>query len=153
MGSIADYMEDQEFGATKHDPSIATSYSAGQGDGARPRTRLPRKPNKMANIKLSKRRARGKSRKQRNFIAVKEAAASGNKYIYLDLGRTKGIFKVIGGKRKPRVKMIWSLSRKSVVIPSNPWLAPAVAATEPKMADIYAKSLRFQLRRRNLFKG
>ena len=46
VGSIADYMEDQEFGAVKSKSgkegvAIATSYSAGQGENAQPRTRLP----------------------------------------------------------------------------------------------------------------
>ncbi len=156
VGSIADYMESQEFGDVKAKKGkegvpIATSYAAGLSEQAKPRTRLPRKPNKMQNIILSKKR-KGANRKQRNVIAVKEAAKSGQKYAFLDMGRTKGLFKVVGGKRRPRVKMVHDLSRTSVRIPRNPLLKPAVAATRPKMRGIHEKSLEFQAKRLGLFK-
>lgn len=156
VGSIADYMADQEFGGLKTKTgkkgvAIATGYSAGQ-EGQQPRTRLPRKPNQLLAIQLKHRRRKGANRRQRNLIAVKDAAASGNKYVYLDLGRTEGIFRVIGGKRNPRVKMVHDLSRTSVRIPANPWLSPAIDKTEPLMPGIYGDSLRFQLRRLGLFK-
>lgn len=152
VGSIADYMEDQEFGATKAKPAIATSYSAGQGQDAQPRTRLPRKPNKLANIQLQNKRRRGSSRKQRNLIAIKDAAASGNKFVFLDLGRRKGIFRVTGGKRNPKIRMVHDLSNQSVVIPKNPWLKPAFDESLRMLPAFYADALRFQLRRNGLFR-
>lgn len=158
VGSIADYMEDQEFGATKakkgsEGVAIATSYSAGQGQDAQPRTRLPRKPNKLANIQLQNKRRRGSSRKQRNLIAIKDAAASGNKFVFLDLGRRKGIFRVTGGKRNPKIRMVHDLSNQSVVIPKNPWLKPAFDESLRMLPAFYADALRFQLRRNGLFRG
>lgn len=157
VGSIADYMEDQEFGATKakkgsEGVAIATSYSAGQGQDAQPRTRLPRKPNKLANIQLQNKRRRGSSRKQRNLIAIKDAAASGNKFVFLDLGRRKGIFRVTGGKRNPKIRMVHDLSNRSVVIPKNPWLKPAFDESLRMLPAFYADALRFQLRRNGLFR-
>lgn len=157
VGSTADYMADQEFGGVKtkkgkQGVAIATGYSAGQ-EGQSERTRLPRKANKLANIRLSK-RGRGKgSRIQRNFVKVKEAAASGQKYVFLDLRRGEGIFRVLGGKRKPRIKMVHDLSRPSVNIPRNPWLAPAVKQTEKQIPGIYRDALIFQLKRNKLFRG
>ena len=157
VGSIADYMEVQEFGGFKarkgkEGVAIPTSYSAGQGEGVQPRTRLPRKPNRMANIRLQGRSKGRGSRKQRNFVAVKQAASSGSKYVFLDLGRRKGIFKVTGGKRRPKIKMVHDLSLQSVTIPKSPWLGPAVAATVPQIPQLYAASLRFQLKRLGLFR-
>lgn len=157
VGSIADYMEDQEFGAVKTKTGkegvlIATSYSAGQGENSQPRTRLPRKPNRMANIQLQRRRKKGTSRKQQNLIAIKQSAETGRKYVFLDLGRTKGIFKVTGGKRLPKIKMVHDMSRQSVVIHKNPWLAPAFEKTTHMIPAFYADALRFQLRRRGLFR-
>jgi hypothetical protein len=156
VGSKADYMETQEFGGTETSSSgkgvaIATSYSAGQ-EGHRPRTRLPRRPNKMAAIQLQKRRKRGTSRAQQNFIAIREAATSGTKFLYLDLGRRRGIFRVTGGKRKPRIKMVHDLTRSSVAIPKSPWLAPAVRDTEKFIPGIYKDALVFQLQRNRLFR-
>lgn len=156
VGSTADYMETQEFGGTESSSSgkgvaIATGYSAGQ-EGQQPRTRLPRRPNKMAAIQLQKRRKRGSTRKQQNFIAVRDAAASGSKFIYLDLGRRRGIFKITGGKRKPKIKMVHDLTRASVAIPKNPWLAPAVRDTEKYISGLYVDALKFQLQRNNIFR-
>lgn len=156
VGSIADYMEDQEFGAIKNKTgkegvAIATSYSAGQGEDAQPRTRLPRKPNKMANIQLQRRRKKGSGRKQQNLVAIKQAAKTGRKYVFLDLGRRQGIFKVIGGKRRPKIKMVHDMTSESVVIPKNPWLKPAVDKVD--VPRIYRKSLEFQVRRKGLFRN
>ncbi len=156
VGSIAPYMEVQEYGGVKRaggreGTPIPTAYSAGQGLTARPRTRLPRKPNKLANIRLSSRGIRG-NRRRRNIAVVKQAAESGQKYVYLDLGRRKGIFKVIGGKRRPKVRMVHDLTRRSVRIPREPWLRPAVDTLAPKMRGIHAESLRFQIRRFGIFK-
>ena len=157
VGSTEDYMKDQEFGATKtkkgsEGVAIPTAYSAGQGEDARPRTRLPRKPNKMQNITLRNRKGKAKSRRQANLLAVQAAANSGNKYAFLDLGRRKGIFRVTGGKRNPRVKMVWDLTRQSVRINPTPWLGPAVQdASRLDGPRIMLQSLQFQAKRRRLF--
>ena len=153
VGSIAPYMENTEFGGVKEDPAIQTGYSAGQR-GQQPRTRLPRRKNALKNIKLSKRKRGGKlSRVQRNIVKVKQAAESGNKYVYLDLRRGKGVFKVIGGKRRPKIRMVADLSRKSVVIPATPTLGPAVAATRRAIPIIYKAALTQQLARHRLFRS
>lgn len=156
VGSIADYMEHQEFGAVKSKTgkegvTIATSYSSGEGENAQPRTRLPRKPNRMQSIALQKRRKKGSSRKQQNFIAIRQVAATGRKFVFLDLGRRKGIFRVIGGKLRPKIKLVHDMTKQSVVIPKNPWLKPAFDETMRMLPAFYADALRFQLRRRNLF--
>lgn len=155
MGSTADFFEDQEFGGTKRRKGrdgvpIATAYASGQ-NGQQPRTRLPRKVNTLRAISLKRsRKARG-SRRQRNTIAIKEAAESGNKFVFLDLGRTKGIFKVVGGKRRPRIKMVWDLTRSIVRIPKNPTIAPAANDTQALMPELYREALEFQARRNRLF--
>lgn len=156
VGSTADYMEDQEFGTVirktgKEGVQIATGYSAGQ-EGQK-RTRFPRKANQMKTIQLQRRRKKGGSRKQRNLVAIKEAATSGTKFVFLDLGRRKGIFKVTGGKRRPKIKMVHDMTKQSVVIPKNPWLSPAVKKTTKKIPEIYKRSLIFQLKRQGLFKS
>ena len=153
VGSIADYMADQEFGSIKTKKGgeglpIATSFSAGQGQNAQPRTRLPRRANMLATIRLSRRGKKGKGRKQQNLIAIKQAA-TGTKYVFLDLGRRKGIFKVTGGKRRPKIKMVHDLTRQAIVVPRNPWLAPAVARVD--VATIYFEALTFHARRQGLF--
>lgn len=158
LGSIAPYMDEQEFGGIKRATGktgvpIATGYSAGQ-QGQQPRTRLPRRQNKLANIQLRKRKGGRKlTRVQQNIIKVKAAAESGSKYVYLDLRRGEGIFRVLGSKKRPRIKMVHDLSRKSVRIPATPTLGPAVAATRRAIPILYKAALTEQLERRGLFRG
>jgi len=156
VGSIADYMETQEFGATKNKRGkegipIATSYAAGQ-EGATPRTKIVRKPNKLQNIQLQRKQRKAKSRRQRNIMAIQEAAKSNKKYIFLELEKTKGIFKVIGGKKNPRIKMVYSLKEQSVRIPKNEWLNPATESASKKKDKIYKEALEFQLKKFGLFR-
>lgn len=158
LGSTQGYMEKQEFGGFKNRTgkegvAIPTQYSAGQGMGAQPRTRLPRKPNKIQNIRLKTRGKKGATRQQRNIVAIKLAATSGDKFVFLDLGRKKGIFKVIGGKRKPQIRMVYDMSEPSVRIPRKPWLKPSSDKTVQYIPEIYFKALTFQLNRLNLFKN
>lgn len=157
VGSIADYMADQEFGGTKRRKgsegvAIPTSYSAGQGLAARPRTRLPRKPNRLQSIRLKQQRRKGSNRVQRNLVAIKQAATSGSKFVFLDLQKSKGIFKVIGGKRRPKIRMVHDLTRTSVRIPRKPWLAPSVDQVTPQIRGIYGDALVFQMKRQKIFR-
>lgn len=154
VGSVAKYLATQEFGGVersggKHKP-IATTYSAGQGRGQQPRTRMPRRPNRLQAIKLKRRGRKTGSRVQRNVVAVKQAAAGSDKYVYLDLGRRQGIFKVTGGKRRPRVNMVWDMSRLSVRVPRHPWLRPATLATQRHIPEYYRAALLYQLRRQGI---
>lgn len=153
-GSVQDYLRKQEFGATEqstgtHGVAIPTSYASGE-EGARPRQRLPRRPNQIQNILLSRKRNQGKNRKQRNLIAVKQAAAGGNKFVFLDLGKRKGIFKVLwGGKRGrgARLKMVYDLSKPSITLIARPWLSPATDTAVRKMPQFYEAALKAQLSR------
>jgi len=157
VGSIADYMEDQEFGAIKtkkgkEGVGLTTSYAAGQGMDAQPRTRLARKANSMAQVKLSKNNKKGQSKKQRNIIAIRQAAASGRKFVFLDLQKSKGIFKVIGSKKRAKLRMVRDLTNTSVKIDKNPWLLPAFNEAKRMQPAFYADALRFQARKNGLFK-
>jgi hypothetical protein len=153
VGSTQEYMRFQEEGHTevskgKHGVPIPTSYSAGQA-GRRPRTRLPRRPNQMRNIQL-RRGGKGQgSATQRAIRAIKESIVSGNKTIFIDFGpgKRKGIFRVLGGKRNTRIRMIQDLSQRSVRIPQHKWLEPAVEQAQKGMPDDYRDGLLFQLRR------
>ncbi len=159
VGSVEEYMSKQESGGIVRKKGttgvpIASSYSAGQGRGAK-RTRLPRRPNKLSSISLGRSRGFGLTPKQRNLLAVKNAVKSGKRNIYLKLGRTEGIFRVVGGTKrnssKAKVNMLWDMSRDSVVINSNPWLQPSVDQVSKKIPSIHVKSLEFQLKRNKLF--
>lgn len=157
-GSIASYMPDQEFGGTKtkrgsEGVPIATTSSSGEGRGVQPRRKLSKRSNKLSRIKLSKNRVKRASKKQEAFLRVKQAAASGRKFIFLDLQKHPGIYRVKGGKRKPKIDLVHDMSRKSVRIPRTQTFLPATRATQKLIPRFYKESLIFQLKRHGLFKG
>jgi hypothetical protein len=150
VGSIQPYLLTQEEGGTKrkrgrHGVGIPTSVASGEGRNARPRRRLVRRPNRLANISLGARP--GRHRKQRNAIAIRMAIASGRRFVFLELERAKGMFRIMGGKRRPRLEMIWDTSRPSVRIPRTPTLEPAMLRVNTRMPELLAEAMRFQLRR------
>lgn len=156
VGSTAEYMERQEIGGTKHSKGgsnlhIPTSFSAGQSMTSKPRMKMPRGQNKLSKIRLRKTGKKFSSKKQRNFVAIKMAAEAKLKYVYLNLPKSKGIFKIMGGKRKRQIKMVHDMSRKSVKTMANPWLAPAVEKVKKKIPRLYATGLKFNMKKYNLF--
>jgi hypothetical protein len=160
IGSVADYMETQEFGGVKkkrgkEGVSIPTSFSAGQGR-SKDRTRLPKKPNKLENIRLKKKNKRRLTGRQELLVKVQQAVNTGNKYIFhqFDAGK-KGIFKVVGGTKNikrgwpgnARLEMVWDMTEQIVTIPATPWLRPAVNTASKFLPIAYKKALQFQLNR------
>ena len=160
VGSTQEYMREQEQGTTKvkkgkHGVVIPTSFSAGQAESAKPRTKTPRGRFKMSTITIQRQRKHWKSKKQANAVAIKQALKRGNQFIYLELGTKKGIFYIKGNAKTSKIsklKMLYDLSHSSVRVPKHEWLKPAVAHTERRMGAIYFKALKFQLERHNLFK-
>lgn len=157
VGSVMPYMEVQEFGGVKYRKGargvpIPTPESS--GEATLPRRKLPKRSNSLAAISLRQTRTRAASRQQRNRIAIAEAAEQGGRarFVFLDLGRRSGIFRVTGGKRRPRLVKLYGLGRPSVVIPRRPWLLPATRRIEPQIPRYYAQALAQQLQRRGLFK-
>jgi hypothetical protein len=156
VGSTQGYMTKQEEGGVvdktgKHGVAIPTSYSAGESESAKPRRRVTRKSNRMSSIRLRQVSGSFKSKKQKAVATIKWAVKSGFKYVYLELDRSKGIFKIVGGKRRPKIKMVYSLDRPIVIIRKRPWLMPAVTRVMKRSDTIYARTLAFELRRRGLF--
>ena len=152
VGSFQDYMRDQEFGGTtvrkgQKGVAIPTAYSSGGGQTAIPRRRLPRAHNKLSRIKLRNNGRKGATKAQRNLIAVRQAIKSGRREVYMDTGRSQFIARVTGGKRSPRVRMLYNLTRRSTPIPKNPWLTPATNRAVRGREDFYAKHMRLQMKR------
>lgn len=154
LGSTQDFMKTQEFGGVVRDPTITTQYASGEGVGSSsPRKRLASKVNSLRAIRLKSKAAKGKSRKQRNLIKIIDAVNSGSKFIYLETEKTKGIFKVVGGKKNPKkggpkgakLRMVHRTDIKAVTIKANPWLQPAVVKLAPFAQGIYSKALQYQI--------
>jgi len=158
VGSTMNYMEDQEFGKTiyktgKHGVSIPTSTASGEARGARPRRKTVVRSRFATRIKLFKsKRRKAKTRVQHVVSTVRAAAdAGGRKFIYLPrLGKMRsGIYLITGGKRKPKLNLIYDLSKKSVTVPARPTLKPAVDTIRPRMPQYYQTA--FEQRTKKIF--
>jgi len=152
VGSTQPYMATQEFGGVKRAKGtrgVPIATPAASGETSLPRRKLPRRANSLASIQLRKAgAARAANRKQRNAIAVAETQGRG--FVFLELGRRSGIYRVTGGKRRPKLSKVWDMTRPSVVIPQRRWLLPAVEAITPRMPQYYADALRAQLVRHGI---
>ena len=151
IGSTERYLEVQEFGGRKEKRGkegvpIPTSFSAGQPEQQKPRTKLTRLKNSLKKIRIKNRRRVGRSQEQQNLVTIRQAAESSPKFVFLDFGRRKGIFKVRGSAENPDIKLVWSLTNQNVVVPPSPWLKPATDKTVEKLPIIWSQALRFQLR-------
>ena len=158
MGHAEDYMREQEEGGMHHargkyGTAIPTTVASGEGMNAGKRRRVVRGPNRMRRIKLTQRsRNKGRNRRQRNAIAINEARKGKNKrFAFLELGKSTGIYSVRGSRRKPKLRMVHSMGRKSVKIPKNPWMTRTVAKVEPLGPRLYLKRLEQQVERQRLF--
>lgn len=148
-GSTEGYMARQEFGGFTAKRGrvglpIPTTYSSGEGLQASVRRRMPRKANMLNNIQVRGKRARG-GRAQRNLVAVKTAARGGN--VYLDMGRRKGLFRVLGSGKRRSVRMLWDLTSTRTITPKKPWLLPASRTAMTYQGVYYRKALIYQLER------
>ena len=153
VGSLAPYMETQEHGDTirgtgKHGKAIPTSLAAGQAKGAQPRTRVVRRKHHLGAIRPTSRLKTG-SRKQRNAATMQRAIKAGNDIVVLERDEGFGIFKLTG-KKRIRAKLLWDISRGSVVIKPNPTMDRALDKLRPEEPAIHIKALREQLARHGL---
>ena len=156
VGSIMDYMEDQEFGATKtktgkRGVAIPTSSASNEPRGARPRRRTVIPSRKRTRIKLHRTRIKAKNRKQHVVATVKAAIEKrGNAFVYLPrLGKLgAGVYLVYGSKKNPKINLIYDLSRSSVKVPKRPTLKPAVANIQPRMPAFYRKAFEIRIKKK-----
>jgi len=146
VGHPEDYMLKQERGGIDRG---AVPMPAASGEKSVPRRRLVRRPMKLRAITLGRRGRKG-SKRQRNAASIRMALKTKGKFVFLDTGKTKGIYKLSGGKRKLKFRMIWNMKTKSRFIKPTKTLEPALNRIDGKLAGIHIRSLKEQLRRRRL---
>jgi len=146
LGHTERYMRTQEDGGIDRG---AVPMPAASGEKTKPRLRLVRRANAMKAISLAMRGRKG-SKRQRNAASIRIARKAGRKFVFLHTERTKGIFRMRGGKRKVKFDMIWNLKTKSRFIKPTPTLEPTIQFINPKLPRLHIKSLKFQLRRLRL---
>jgi hypothetical protein len=128
LGHTEDYMRRLEEGkgerATRSALPIATEAAAGQAPGSLSsgRKRAVRKSMIIRTLGTIKRQPKSLPRKVRNARAVRDALKSGNKLAVLDLEKRKGIYKIMGGRKRPKVRKLYDLSRRTTPRPRTPTL-------------------------------
>lgn len=151
VGSVFDGMFIQEFGGVqhageKHGHRVPTSAAAGQY-GASPRTKRVRPGARINRLNFTNPKAsRFSSAAQRIAVALRLAAARGEKYTFIENDNTAGIYRIKGGKRKPRLVMLQRLMEGSVFVPPHPTLAPATWKAAKQVDKIALKHIMRQLK-------
>lgn len=128
LGHTEDYMRRLEFGigerARRGGLAIPTETAAGQAKGSLPagRKRAVRPSLVIRALGKIKRQGRSVPRKARNVRAVREAIRNGSRLAYLELDRRRGIYKIMGGKKRPQIRKLYDLTRRAVPLPRVPTL-------------------------------
>jgi len=151
VGSVADYMDEQEEGATirgsgKH-KAIPTSAAAGQAGGGK-RTKLVRGRFYLGAIQVAHPALSG-GRRQQNAIAIAVARKQGKNVVLLNRPKGgKALFLMgKGTKRKLKTRMLWDVSRGSVRVKPEPTLERSIAKVKPKLEHMMAASMQQQMQR------
>lgn len=153
LGHTEPYMALLEEGkpepAAKTFRPIPTEIAAGQAFGSLRGGRKARVLPKAIITKLGSLAVKGahaRGRKANNARAVRGALKSGRRLALLDMGRGKGIYRVMGGRRKPKLKKLYDLSRRSTPMPRIPTLERAVDRALAKGPDVALAAVERALR-------
>jgi hypothetical protein len=154
LGHTEEYMRLLEFGkpekAAKRFRAIPTEIAAGQAKGSlsggrvkavRPSAIITR----LGSLKLKGAKAR--SRKANNARAVRGAIRTGRRLALLDLGKGAGIYRVMGGKRRPKIVKLYDLTRRRTPMPRTPTLERALTRALSKGPAIAFAALERQIAR------
>jgi hypothetical protein len=156
LGHTEDYMYRLEHG--KSEPAarqwrpIPTETAAGQAKGSLRGGR--KKAVKRANViktlgSLKTKGFKGRERKARNARAVQHAIKSGKRLALLDMGRKKGIYKVMGTK-KPTIRKLYDLTRRVTPMPKVPTLQRTLEKTLALGPRIAYEAMQKQLHRHHM---
>jgi hypothetical protein len=153
VGSTAPFMRDQEEGALvrgRHgQKGIPAPGAAGQQPGSK-RTRLVRSAYRLGAINVAHPQLKG-SRRQRNAIALAVARRKGQTIALLERPKGgKALFKLMGGKRRIKTRMLWDFSKRAVRVHSEPTLQRTLTAVSRKIPHILMASTLEQLRRNRI---
>jgi hypothetical protein len=153
LGSTAPYMGDQEKGATirgrgRHKP-IPGPVAAGQAPGTK-RTKLVRAGNKLSALQAQK--GVGRNKRQRNAVAIAIARRRSQAVVLLERpSGGKGLFKLMGGRKKATARLLWDVSRGSVKVKAEPTLQRTLKRIQPRVEQIHVEAVVEQLKRHKVF--
>lgn len=147
LGSTEEYMAKQEVGG-KGKAYVPNPSASGESSRSRVRRRPIRQANWINQLTPARAPAVSGSQQEKNVVALKTAKAKGAKHVVMNKGRGPGIYRVLGTKRKPSARLLYSLRSAPVTIKPRPWLVPtAQRVQEQQGPSLYFAQLRQELRR------
>lgn len=153
LGHTEEYMRLLEEGkpekAARRYRAIPTEHAAGQAKGSLPggRKRPVRRPNIITALGSLRQKGGGRGRKSRNARAVQQALKSSKKLALLDMGKRKGIYRVMGSKRKPTIRKLYDLTRRTTPMPRIPTLERTLEKTLERAPALAQAAVLKQLQR------
>lgn len=150
VGSALDYLETQEFGGEiRGRGNQGYRYPTKR---AKPPGRVVRQRFRMARIQLTHPDlSQHASTRQKIAVAARKVRASGVKFAFLEVsGTIRGMYQLMGSKRRPKMRLLWDMTRGSVQIPKHATLEPAVERTRRRMPRYARGALLRQLKRARL---
>lgn len=157
VGHTEDYMawleEGQPERAAKRFRAVPTEVAAGQSPGSlRGGRKRPVRPSAIITRlgDLAVKGGQHRSRKANNARAIRGAIRSGRRLALLDLGHGKGIYRIMGRRKKLRIVKLYDVSRRQTPVPRTPTLEPAFGVACTKAVGIMHEALTKQLSRAGL---
>jgi len=154
LGHTEPYMANLEHGkserAEKRWRPVPTEVAAGlpKGSLSGGRKKVVRPKNIITRLgNLKAKGFAGRPRKARNARAIQQAIKSGKRLALLDFGRRKGVYKIMGGKRRPKVVKLYDLSRRTTPMPKTPTLQRTLKKTLALAPQVAFDALSKQLKR------
>lgn len=154
LGHTEPYMAWLEEGtperASKRFRPVPSEVAAGQSPGSLRggRKRAVRPSAIITRLgSLAVKGAKARSRKANNARAISGAIRSGRRLALLDLGRGKGIYRVMGRRKRARLVKLYDLSRRTTPVPRIPTLERALARLEHRVLPVAHAALERQLAR------
>jgi hypothetical protein len=156
LGHTEDYVRRLEFGigerAKRGGVAIPSETAAGQAKGSLSggRRRAVRKSLIIRQLGKIKRQSSGMPRKARNARAVRQAIKDGSRLAYLEFSKRRGIYRVMGGRKKPTVLKLYDLTRPSVPLPRIPTLQRSIDQALLRAPTIALAAVMRQLERHRI---
>ncbi len=139
--------------AAKRFRAVPTEVAAGQAPGSLRggRKRAVRPSAVITRLgDLAVKGGQHRSRKANNARAIRGAIRSGRRLALLDLGRGKGIYRVMGRRKRLRIVKLYDVSRRMTPVPRTPTLEPAFEVACGKAVGVMHEALTIQFKRAGL---
>lgn len=141
VGSLAEYMGQQEQGFTTSGP-IPGPGAAGQRAGG-----IRTKPVRVPVGAIDATRGRAPTRRQRTAIALAIARRRGKKHVLLERPQGgKALFRLQGGKRRINLKLMWVVDRGGSKVKPHPTLGPTMRVMADRVPEHMQRAVVKQLK-------